>query len=145
MDQNTLFGSLLDGTYHASGTAEPLERYYASMFADFYSKTDSQPSCTTVRKIAAGKSAVPWKVLQHYRDLDRPRYPRKLEQDLSALADCCFVEAHRREFLRKCLEDYLERIPHADKEDLVHQFSLDNLIQLWTGLTWYALCGDRNG
>lgn len=145
MTRSRLFGPLLACTYHASGTAEPLERYYASMFADFYSETESQPSCTAVRKILTGKSIVSWKILQHYHDSDRPRSPRKLEQDLSALADCCFAEAHRRGLLRKCLEAYLESIPCADQEDLRNQISGDDLIQLWTELTWYALCGDRHG
>ena len=36
MSENTLFGSLLGATYRASGTNDPLELYYATMFAEFF-------------------------------------------------------------------------------------------------------------
>ena len=96
MKNKTLISQLLYATYDASGTAEPIERYFASMFAGYYSQTDSQPSYTAVQKILLGKSKVRRKLLNHYRDPSCPRCPKKLAQDLSALADCCFAEATRR-------------------------------------------------
>ena len=144
MSENTLFGSLLGATYRASGTNDPLELYYATMFAEFFAVADSQPSCSRVQKILRGKSKVPWKVLQFYHDPDNPRCPGKLAQDLSALADYYFRRANHREALRNCLLVYLENLPEADQEDLVSEIPDDDLIGLWTRLTWYALCGDHH-
>lgn len=144
MHGKTLFGRLLCHTYRASGTTEPLERFYASMFADFFNAMDIQPCCSTVRRILTGKLLVPRKILQHYRDPSNPRCPRKLEQDLTSLADTCFVDRHRRTALRNCLTVYLENLPNADWEDLIKEIPDDDLIGLWTRLTWYALCGDHH-
>ena len=143
MSQNTLFGDLLGCTYKASGSAEPLERYYASMFSAYHADRDSQPSCSSVSKILNGKAVVPWKVMQFYRDPKSPRFPGKLEEDLSALADCCFAEAHRRVALRNCLAAFLGRLPEVDRDDLVKEIPCDDVIRLWTGLTWYAMCVDH--
>lgn len=114
------------------------------MFSGYYSLMDTQPSCATVRAILLGKVRAPKRLLRHYLDLDCPRCPRKLEEDLSSLAECCFVDAARRNALRNCLETYLQSLPQADREDLLYFFDGDDLMRLWTGLTWYALCGDQN-
>lgn len=142
MEQKTLFSPLLAGTYDASGTREPIDLYYASMFDSYYAHTDSQPGCAAVQAILQGKSRIPRKLLNHYRDSECPRCPRQLQEDLSALVECCFIEAYCRKPLRNCLEIYLQSLPQADREDLLDYISSDDLIRLWTVLTWYALCGD---
>lgn len=144
MEQKTLFGSLLGLTYDASGTRESIERYYASMFNSYYTHTDSQPGCAAVQAILQGKTRIPRKLLHHYRDPNCPRCPRKLQENLSALTECCFLEASSRRALRNSLEAYLQSLPQADREDLLDYISDDDLIRLWTVLTWYALCGDRH-
>lgn len=145
MIRNTLFAPLLASTYEASGTTEPIERFYACLFDSYFSKIESQPSCATVHAILQGKTKVPRKLLRHYRDPNCPRYPEKLAQDLSALAECCFLGASRRNALRNALEDYMDLLPQADRNDLLAFVASDDLIRLWTVLTWYALCGDHSG
>lgn len=145
MNQKATFSTLFLGTYDSSGTAEPVERFWASMFAGFYSQNDSQPGCAAVRGILQGKSTIPRRLISYYRDPDCPRCPKKLHQDLTALADCCFVGAACREALRNCLATYLQLIPQADCLDILNYLPGDNLIRLWTCLTWHALCGDCYG
>lgn len=144
MIHTSLFGTLLDITYTASGSAEPVERFYASMFSSYYSKINIQPSCGIVHAIRSGRHTPPRKLLQYYRDPECPRCPTKLMEDLCALADCCFVEASRRVALRSALTLYLEVLPKADAENLLANVPTDHLIPFWTRLTWYALCGDRH-
>lgn len=144
MTQNPLFGHLLGCIYDASGTTEPIERYYASMFASYFSQIDSQPSCAAVQAILQGKSKAPRKLLHYYWDPSCPSCPEKLAQDLSALADCFFWGVSDQETLRKCLESYLHILPEEDREDLLNYIPCDDLIRLWTGLTWYALYGDHH-
>ena len=145
MIPTSLFGALLDITYAASGAVDPIECYYASMFASFYDQSDSQPSCAAVKAIARGKGHVPRKLLHHYRDPDCPRCPAKLQEDLHALAYCCFPDAVRRNALRSGLTRYLQSLPAADAEDILAHAADADLIQLWTRLTWYAICGDCCG
>lgn len=145
MKHLTLFGVLLQNTYTASGTSEPIERYYATMFSSFYDQSDSQPGCTAVMAIVRGTRGASRKLLGHYRDTEQPRCPRKLNEDLTALADCCFADVSRRDALRHVLETFVQMIPAADAKDLCQSIDKDNLIQMWTYLTWYALCGDLNG
>lgn len=144
MTQNPLFGFLLGRTYDASGTTEPIERFYASMFAGYFSQTDSQPSCVAVQAIRQGKSKVPRKLLHYYWDPSSPRCPEKLAQDLTALADCFFWSAAGQKALRNCLESYLQILPAEDREDLLDYVASINLIRIWTVLTWYALCDDHH-
>lgn len=141
----SLFGTLLSSTYAASGAEEPLERYYASMFSGYFSQTDSQPSCASVKSILRGTGTVPRKLLQFYRDSKHPRCPEKIVEDLSVLAECCFAGASRRNALEKALTAFLQTIPNADAEDLIELISGEDLIHRWTCLTWYALCGDLYG
>lgn len=145
MNYSPLFSILLRSTYAASGTSEPIERYYASMFASFHDQSDSQPGCAAVKAIARGKRVVPRKLLHHYRDPDQPRCPRKLKEDLAALADCCFADTARRGALRHTLDAFLLAVPAADAEDLRHMISTGDLIQMWASLTWYAMCSDHHG
>lgn len=145
MSQNSLFGRMLGCTYDASGTTEPIERYYASMFVSYYTLTDSQPSCAAVQAILRGKSKAPRKLLHYYWDPCCPRCPKKLVQDLFSLADCFFRSASNQKNLRNCLESYLNILPVEDREDLLHDIPCDDLIRLWAGLTWYALYGDHHG
>ena len=70
---------------------------------------------------------------------------KKLTEELTALAECCFADAVRREALHQTLEAFLQAIPAADAEDLRQIPCGEDLAQLWTGLTWYALCGDHHG
>ena len=145
MKRTLLFGRLLRGRYMASGTAEPIERYYASMFAGFYDQTDSQPGSAAVNAIARGDRAAPRKLLQYYRDPADPRCPARLVDDLTALADCFFTDALRRNTLRRVLEAVLQELTAADAEDLASALKEDDLVRTWSYLTWYALCGDHYG
>lgn len=145
MVHKSLFGLLLDLTYIASGSKEPIERYFASMFAGYYDQTDSQPSCAAVKAIARGDRTAPRKLLHHYRDPDQPHCPKKLMKDLSVLAECCFADTSRREKLYHTLEAFLQTIPAADAEDLCHRIPSGDLIHMWSCVTWYALCGDHYG
>lgn len=145
MKHLTLFGVLLENTYTASGTSEPIERYYATMFSSFYDQSDSQPGCTAVMAIVRGTREASRKLLGHYRDPDQPRCPRKLKEDLTSLANCCFADAARRDALHHALETFVQIIPAADAEDLRRTMGKDNLIQMWTYLTWYAMCSDHHG
>lgn len=76
---------------------------------------------------------------------EHPRCPEKIVEDLSVLAECCFVGASRRNALEKALTAFLQTIPNADAEDLIELISGEDLIHRWTCLTWYALCGDLYG
>lgn len=145
MKQPLLFGNLLRSTYAASEATEPIERYYASMFASYYDQTDSQPGSAAVNAMARGDRAVPRKLLHHYRNTNHPRCPPTLAEDLSVLVDCFFWDAVRRKALRHMLEAFLLDIPAADAEDLRHILCAADLVQMWTCLTWYALCGDYYG
>lgn len=145
MKQFTLFGKLLKTTCEAGGIMEPIERYYASMFASYYEQTDSQPSSAAVNAIAQRRHSVPRKLLKFYRDVEQPRCPVKLAEDLAALAECCFPDTVRRSALRHALEAFLQDIPAADAEDIQQILCADDLIQMWTCLTWYAICGDHHG
>lgn len=145
MKQSLLFGKLLCNTYAACGATEPMERYYASMFASFYDKTDSQPGCVFVNAIARGNRTVPRKLLHHYHDAANPRCPSRLAKDLAVLADCFFQDAVRCFALRQVLETFMTKIPAADAEDLCHILCSADLVQMWTCLTWYAICGDYYG
>ena len=142
MISTSLFGALLNITYAAGGAVEPIERFYSSMFASYFACADSQPGCAAVKAIARGKGHVPRKLLHHYRDPDCPRCPAKLQEDLCTLANCCFIDAVRRNALRNGLTRYLQSLPAADAEDLLAHAADADLIQLWTRLTWYAVCGD---
>ncbi len=144
MKRSLLFGKLLCSTYAASGATEPIERYYASMFASYYDRTDSQPGSAAVNVIARGDRAVPRKLLHHYHNPAAPRSPSRLAEDLAAMADCFFSDAVRRGALRHALEEFLTEIPAADAEDLRHFCGADP-VQIWTCLTWYSLCFDHHG
>ena len=145
MKRALLFGKLLCSTYAASEATEPIERYYASLFASYYDQTDSQPSCTAVSAIARGDRAVPRKLLKHYHDPANPRFPSRLAEDLAAMADCFFSDAVRRCALRHALGAFLAELPMADAEDVCRILSRADLMQMWTCLTWYAICGDHHG
>ena len=145
MESTSLFGLLLSRTFAVSGTDDPIERYYASMFASYHDQMDSQPGSTAVNAIARGNRTVPRKLLHHYRNTDYPRCPPKLAEDLSALIDCFFWDAVRHNALRHVLETFLMEIPAADAEDLYQILRAADLVQTWTCLTWYALCGDHHG
>lgn len=145
MNHTPLYGILLHNTYVYSGIREPIERYFASMFSSFYDQSDSQPSCSVVKAIVRGKQLVPRKLLCHYWDSDQPRCPQKLEEDLMALAECCFVDASRRDALHHVLKMFLKAVPTADAEDLRHMMSTGDIIHMWACLTWYAICSDHHG
>lgn len=142
MTPKTAFPGLFLGTYHASSTREPMERYFASMFASYFDQKNSQPGCAAIKAILRGDRKISRKLLQHYRDLKHPRCPQKLEEDLSALLGCCFVEASRRKALDRALEAYLNVIPEADAKDLHQIINSKDLSFKWTCLAWHALCGD---
>lgn len=142
MRTKTLFGTLLRTTYAASRSAEPLERYYASMFGSYFNQLDAQPSCAAVQAILRGERLPPWKLLRHYRDTTNPRCPCSLKEDLGALVDCCFSGAAQRTKLREALELFLGEIPEEDADDLQQLIESGDIAQMWTCLTWYALCGD---
>lgn len=143
MTPKTAFSVLFLSTYHASSTSEPMERYFASMFAGYFDQANSQPGCAAIKAMLRGDRKISRKLLQHYRDLKHPRCPRKLEEDLSSLLDCCFVEAFRRKALDWALEAYLNVIPEADAKDLRQIIGSKELSYKWTCLTWHALCGDH--
>lgn len=143
MKSTTLFGLLLSRTFAVSGTADPIERYYASMFASYFDWLDSQPSCAAVKAIAKGACPAPRKLLRFYRDGDHPRCPKKLAEDLSAHLDSCFLSAARRTALRTSLESFLRNLPAEDATDILSDAG--TLSQLWSCLTWYALCADQYG
>lgn len=145
MEQPLLFGRLLRITYAASEAAEPIERYFASMFAGYYDQIDSQPGSAAVNAIIRGNRAVPRKLLHYYRDPEHPRCPPRLAEDLAALADCFFSDAVRRSTLRQALEAFLQELPAEDAQDLRSSLCREDLVQMWTYLTWYALCGDHYG
>lgn len=145
MKRSLLFSKLLCSTYAASEATEPIERYYASMFASYHEQTDSQPSCTAVNAIARGDRAVSRQLMHHYHDSASPRCPSRLAEDLAAMADCFFSDAVRRSTLRHTLETFLMEIPAADAEDLRHFLCGADLVQMWTCLTWFAICGDHHG
>ena len=145
MKQSLLFGKLLCSTYAASEATEPIERYYASMFVSYHEQTDSQPSCAAVNAIARKDRAVSRKLMYHYHDLESPRCPSRLAEDLAAMADCFFSDAVRRSALRHTLETFMMEIPAADAEDLGRILCGADLVQMWTCLTWYAICGDHYG
>ena len=145
MQTTTLFGQLLSQTFTVSGTNDPMERYYASMFASFFDWQDSQPSCASVRAIARGEQTVPRKLLRYYRDAAHPRCPEKLLADLEALTDCCFLDAGKRRALQDVLEQFWASLPKEDSQDLHQLICGRNLVQMWASLTWYALCADQHG
>lgn len=145
MKRSLMFGRLLCGTYNASGSTEPIERYYASMFASYYDRTDSQPGSATVNAIARGDRVVPRKLLYHYHEEVNPRSPSGLVEDLTAMVDCFFSDAVRYGALQRTLEQFLTEIPAADAEDLRNILCEADLGQKWTCLTWYAMCGDHDG
>ena len=141
MEPTTLLGLLLTRTFAVSGTLDPIERYYASMFASYFDWLDSQPSCAAVKAIAKGTCTAPRKLLRFYRDASHPRCPKKLAEDLSALLDSCFLSVARRTALRTSLESFLRNLPAEDIPDILSDAG--DLAQLWTSLTWYALCADQ--
>ena len=145
MKRSLMFGRLLCATYDASESTEPIERYYASMFASYYDQTDSQPGSAAVNAIARGERTVPRKLLHHYRDPGCSRCPPTLAEDLTAIADCFFASTVRYSALRRALEQFLTEIPATDAEDLRHILCEADLVQMWTCLTWYAICGDHHG
>lgn len=141
MESISLFGLLLHQTYVLSGINDPIERYYASMFASYFDWLDSQPSCASVKAIAKGMCPAPRKLLRFYRDASHPRCPEKLVEDLSALLDSCFHSSSRRTALRMSLEAFLKELPIEDAADILADAG--DLAQLWGYLTWYALCSDQ--
>jgi len=143
MKTTTLFGQLLSQTFAASGTDDPMERYYASMFSSYFEQRDSQPSCSTVKAIAKGNYPAPRKLLRFYRDASHPRCPEKLLEDLSVFLDNCFYSAFRRTALRTSLEAFLKELPAEDAADILAD--VGDLAQMWASLTWYALCADQYG
>lgn len=104
MQQLLMFGKLLCSTYAASESTEPIERYYASMFASYFDQTDSQPGCATVNAIARGDRVVPRKLLYHYHEPVNPRSPSGLVEDLTVMVDCFFSDAIRHDALQRTLE-----------------------------------------
>ena len=138
----TFFGTLLCSAYSASASREPLERFYAGMFASYFDWLDSQPGCAVVKRIAQGERLPPYKLLRFYRDERNPRCPKKMKEDLAAVMYSCFSEASQCAGLRAALEAFLDWIPQEDAEDLRLAAGSGDLAQLWTYLTWYALCGD---
>ena len=145
MTKDTLFGHLFGAVYDASGTTEPVERFFACMFAGYFNQSNRQPSCAAVRGILAGKNKVPRKLISCYRDSEHPRCPRKLEEDLSALLENCFWEASRCRTLNRALEFYLSIVPESDAMDLRLLIGSKDLLHEWTCLTWHAMCGDLYG
>lgn len=143
MDATTLFGPLLTRTFAVSGTSDPIERYYASMFSSYFDWLDSQPSCAAAKAIAKGTCPVSRKLLRFYRDVSHPRCPAKLVEDLSALLGSCFLSAARRTALRTSLDAFLKELPAEDAADILADAK--DLAQLWGYLTWYALCADQHG
>jgi len=141
MESTSLFGLLLSRTFAVSGTDDPIERYYASMFASYFDWLDSQPSCTAVKAIARGKRSVPPKSLRFYWDASHPRCPKILTEDLAALLACCFYSVAQRTALRTSLEAFLKELPAEDAADILADAG--DLAQLWASLTWYALCADQ--
>lgn len=140
MNNIPVFGILLCSTYAASNTREPIERFFASMFGSYYELIGGQPSCATVNAIARGKQTVSNKILRYYWDVNHPRCPEKLMEDLTALAACCFVGATRRKALRYALDAFLNAIPPEDSADLREILCAEDLMQMWTCLIWYAIC-----
>ena len=141
----TLFGTLLRTTYAASGGGEPLERFYAGVFASYFDHRDAQPGCAAVQAILRGERLPPWKLLQFYRDTQNPRCPDRLQEDLAALVACCFLGATQCAKLREALDAFLAAIPREDAADILQNVVSGDVVQLWTCLTWYALCSDRCG
>lgn len=115
MQQLLMFGKLLCSTYAASESTEPIERYYASMFASYFDQTDSQPGCAAVNAIARGERTVPRKLLYYYRDPGCSRCPLSLVEDLTSMVDCFFLDAVRCSALQRALERFLTEIPAADR------------------------------
>lgn len=144
MKSNLLFGLLLCQTFAVTGASDPIERYYACMFASYYDWQDCQPSCALVRAIAKGKQSVPRKLMRFYRDEIHPRCPEKLRSDLEALTDCCFLGTLKRGALRDVLERFWATLPEEDALDLRQLIRTENLAQMWACLTWYALCVDSH-
>lgn len=140
MRSNTLLGNLLVSTYEASGTGEPMERYYATMFARYFDLTGKQSGCAAVRAILRGNPPALRGLRCCYQDPKNPRCPELLQTDLEALADCCFPDGIRRSRLRQALQDCLSQIPEADVRDMEPLFVGGDLILMWACLTWYALC-----
>ena len=140
-----MFGKLLCSTYAVSDSMEPIERYYASMFSSYFDKTDSQPGSAAVNAIARGERTVPRKLLFHYRDPGCSRCPPSLVEDLAVMADCFFLGTVRCSALQRTLEQFLTVIPDADAENLRQILCEADLVQMWTCLTWYAICGDHHG
>lgn len=141
MEPTTLLGLLLTRTFAVSGTLDPIERYYASMFASYFDWLDSQPSCAAVKAIAKGTCTAPRKLLRFYRDGGHPRCPKKLEEDLSTFLDNCFYSAAHRTALHTSLEVFMRALPAEDSADILA--NAEDLAQLWGYLTWYALCADQ--
>jgi len=142
MQITTLLGQLLSQTFAVSGTADPIERFYASMFASYFEQLDRQPSCAAVKAIVKGACPAPRMLLRFYRDGCHPRCPEKLVEDLSAFLGSCFYSAVRRTALRTSLEAFLKELPVEDAADILADAG--DLSQLWASLTWYALCADQH-
>lgn len=136
-----LFATILEITYHASGSPEPIERFYSSMFGSYFDKTGSQPGCTAVNAILRGTQLPPRKLLRCYSDPEHPRCPAKLRDDLEALLDTCFADGVRRGALRQGLEAYLSALPSDEASDL-RGILAENLAQNWAVLCWHALTVD---
>lgn len=136
------FATMLKITYNASGSLEPIERFFASMFGGYYDKTGSQPGCTAVNAILRGTQLPPRKLLRYYSDPEHPRSPEKLQSDLGVLIDICFADGVRQRALRRVLEDYVSALPPEEAADLWEILTAEDLAQTWACLIWHALTVD---
>lgn len=135
------FAALLEITYHASGSSQPIERFYSSQFGSYFDKTGTQPSCTAVNAILRGTQLPPRKLLRCYSDPEHPRCPAKLRDDLEALMDTCIADGVKRGALRRGLEAYLGTLPPAEAADL-RGILAEDPAQNWAILCWHALTVD---
>lgn len=136
------FAALLEITYHASGSSQPIERFYSSQFGSYFDKTGTQPSCTAVNAILRGTQLPPRKLLRCYSDPEHPRCPAKLRDDLEALLGTCFTDVVRRGALRRGLEVYVSTLPSEEAEDLREILTAGDLAHNWAVLCWHALTVD---
>lgn len=137
-----LYSKLLAITYEASGSQEPIERFYASQFGSYFESYGSQPGCAAVNAILRGTRLPPRKLLRFYSDPEHPRCPEKLRGDLEALIETCFADGVRRRALRRGLEAYVSALPPAEAADLREILVAENLAQTWACLIWHALTVD---
>ena len=98
-----------------------------------------------MQAILRGERLPPRKLLRFYRDAQNPRCPDRLQEDLAALVYSCFLGAAQCAKLRETLNAFLAVIPREDAVDIQQIVVSGDVVQLWTCLTWYALCGDHCG